>query len=275
VRREVTARLLSVRKLALARVGRDVQYSHHDEQELIGRLTADLPAEQRLCVDIGASDGVEGSNSLPLYRDGWGGLAVELDRSRFAMLSLVLRSVSGVGLARVGVTPPTVCDLLRAYGIPREFGLVDLDIDGYDHFVLDALLGEFRPRVIVAEINEKIPPSLRFTVKWSPGYEYRDDNFFGQSLAALVQLAERHGYALVQLHYNNAFLVAAEHHTGARLSVEEAYTRGYAERSDRLERFPWNAEFEPLRTMAPEAAEAWLDRYFADRRGEYELEIVS
>ena len=158
---------------------------------------------------------------------------------------------------------------------PREFGLLDVDIDGYDYHVLDALLAEFRPRVIVAEINEKIPPPLHFTVNWSPEYGYRNDNFFGFSASAAVELAERHGYALAQLHYNNVFLVASEHHSGAALTAEEAYARGYAEQADRLERFPWNAEFEPLLAMEPEPARVWLDEYFAARRGEYELALVS
>ena len=104
-------------------------------------------------------------------------------------------------------------------------------------------------------------------VDWDPGYQYRNDNFFGFSVSAAAELAERHGYAFAQLHYNNVFLVASEHHTGPVLSAEAAWTQGYAERADRLERFPWNAEFEPLRTMEPEAARAWLDTYFAARRG--------
>ena len=41
MRRELTGRLLSVRKLALAGIGRDVQFSHQDEQELIARLSAE------------------------------------------------------------------------------------------------------------------------------------------------------------------------------------------------------------------------------------------
>ena len=82
------------------------------------------------------------------------------------MLALVLASARDVSLARVGVTPPAACDLLRAHGVPREFGFLDIDIDGYDYHVLDALLAEFRPRVIVARSTRRSP---RRFVSWSTG----------------------------------------------------------------------------------------------------------
>ena len=139
--------------------------------------------------------------------------------------------------------------------------------------MLDAVLAEHRPRLIVAEINEKIPPPLRFTVTWSLNYRYTGDHFFGQSVSAVAELAERHGYVLTEVHYNNAFLVPAEHFEGTAPSVANVYRRGYADRPDRLRRFPWNTRFEPLQRMAPEAAAAWLDDFFSARRGEYELSL--
>jgi hypothetical protein len=274
-RQDLVRTVLSARKLALKRFGRDVRFSHFGEQALIKELVAGVAPEQRICVDIGASDGVEGSNTLPLFQAGWGGLAAEFDPVRFAMLALVLSTAGDVDLVRGKVTPPTVGPLLRSHGIPREFGLLDIDIDSYDYYVLDAVLADYRPRLIVAEINETIPSTLRFTVNWNPDFEFRGDNFFGLSLTALTELAERRGYVLAQLHYNNAFLVAAEHHSGAGLNASDAYAQGYVAQPDRRERFYWNEQFEPLLTMTPEAARDWLDAHFADRRGEYELEIVS
>lgn len=224
-------------------------------------------------MDIAASDGVDQSNTFTLYRRGWTGLAVEADPARFRALAAVHARTTGIGLARTLVTPENVVALLQAHDIPREFGFLSFDIDGFDAFVLDALLDAFRPSLICAEINEKIPPPLRFTVLARPGYEYRGDHFFGQSIGELAHLAARHDYDLVQLHYNNAFLVPRERGLGGGLSAEEAYRAGYAEQPDRRERFPYNADVEPLQTLAPEDAVAFVDRLFADRQGEYRLSI--
>ena len=262
---------LSTRKLVLARLGREMRFSHFGEEDVIARLFAAHPPEARVCVDLGASDGVEGSNTLALFRAGWTGLAVEPDSRRFAFLARVLAATEGVGLARCGVTPPNVVALLRAYGIPREFGFLDLDIDGYDYFVLDALLAEFRPGLMCVEINERFPPPLRFRVKWEPAWNYERDHVYGFSIGALGELAERHGYAIVDLLYNNALLVPAERVGKAALTPEEAYRRGYLERPDRLERLPWNAEFEPMLRLSPEEASAFFAARYPDRADAYEL----
>jgi hypothetical protein len=263
--------LLSTRKLVANRLGRDVRFSHMGEEAVIERLLADYPPAARYCVDLGAGDGVDGSNTFALFRAGWDGLAVEPEPRRFAFLARVLAGADGVALARCGVTPPNVVALLQSFGVPREFGFLDLDIDGYDYFVLDALLEAFRPGLMCVEINEKFPPPLRFRVKWDPGFRYAGGHVYGFSVAALGELAERHGYAIVELFYNNAFLVPAERAGDAALTPEEAYRRGYLERPDRLQRLPWNAELEPMQTLPPQAAGEFFAARHPESTGDYEL----
>ena len=38
-----------------------------------------------------------------------------------------------------------------------KIGFLDLDIDGYDYFVLETLLSKHKPKLISCETNEKIP----------------------------------------------------------------------------------------------------------------------
>jgi hypothetical protein len=247
--------------------------SAHGEDAVIARWLDRLGPIDRTCIDMAASDGVDQSNTYWLFRDGWGGLAVEGDPARFRALATVHARTDDIDLVRTFVTPGNVRDLLRGHGIAREFGFLNLDIDGYDHFVLAALLEEFRPTLMCVEINEKIPPPLRFTVRYAPGYEYRGDHFFGQSLAQLVTLTDRHDYDLVELNYNNAFLVPREKGLGAAMSAEQAYRVGYAERPDRRRRFPYNADVEPLLALPPAEAADFVRTLFRDRSGEYQLEV--
>jgi hypothetical protein len=249
-----------------------VPLAAHGEEQVIRRWLERLGDVPRVCVDIAASDGVDQSNTFSLFDDGWTGLAVEADPRRFKALAGVHRPRSGVGLARTFVTPENVSALLTAFGIPREFGFLSFDIDGYDHFVLAALLETHRPALMCVEINEKIPPPLKFTVKADAGYEYRGDHFYGQSLSQLAELTEAREYDLVELNYNNAILVPRERGLGPSLAVDEAYRRGYADQPDRRQRFAYNADMEPLLTMSPADAEAFVRRKFADREGEFLLE---
>ena len=247
-------------------------YSNFGEDAIIRDLLGKIAPRRRFAVDIGAGDGETMSNSCGLFRDGWEGLAAEWDGAKFAKLAYRYAGLPGLRLARARVTPDNVQGLLAAAEAPREFGFLSLDIDSFDHYVLERLLSAYRPSLICAEINEKIPPPLKFAVKWDPAHRWAQDHFFGQSLSMLEDLAKRHGYALAGLEYNNAFLIARELNPVPMLSAEEAYRAGYASRPDRLERLPWNRDMEPLLAMDAEAARAFVREKFAAYAGKFVLE---
>ena len=250
-------------------------FSNFGEEQILERLTAELlPAGQgRVAVDIGAGDGVRGSNTYALFLAGWRGLGIEGDARRARRLARAYKNLPGVEAVHAHVTPANVVALLRAHGVPREFGVLSIDIDSYDYFVLDAVLDHFRPRVVVTEINEKIPPPVRFVVRYDPHFRLQH-HFFGYSIASLEELCERHGYALLELEYNNAFLAPRELAPARPLAAAEAYRRGYLERADRRERFPKNQDMEALHSMTPAEAVRFLERFFARHKGKYELSVA-
>ena len=106
------------------------------------------------------------SNSLKLFQAGWQGVAVEWNAKQFSKLAFSYVGLPSATLVRARVTPDNVLHLLAGCDTPKEFGYFGLDIDSYDHFVLAKVLSAHRPSLICTEINEKIPPPLKFTVKW-------------------------------------------------------------------------------------------------------------
>lgn len=256
--------LLLERRAAKGRIG-------SGEEVVLEALLHELGIDKGWVVDIAACDGVTNSNSLALYSAGWPGLALEGDPRSFELLARVHRRSPDVRLARLWVTPGNVVQILRAYSVPEDFAVLSLDIDGYDHFVLAALLDEYRPAVICAEINEIFPPPIKFTVRYDPNYVWAEDHFFGQSLSKLYELGEAHGYSIAELYYNNAFLVRGEVTDRVALTPETAYATGYLERPDRKERFPWNGDVEEIHSLDPEGKIAFIESYFAKYSGRYEL----
>lgn len=255
-------------KLRLKRSG----FSNFDEERIIEQFFSKLAHEEysRVAVDIGAGDGIKSSNTYALFQKGWRGLGVEGSRSRATRLAHAYEKFQGVAACHERVTPSNVVSLLGRYGIERDFGLLSLDIDSYDYFVLDALLAEYRPRLVVTEINEKIPPPIRFVVKYDPNFSLQH-HFFGYSIASLEELCERHSYAIVTLEYNNAFLAPRELEGVESVTAEEAYRRGYLERPDRSARFRQNSDMEILHSLTPEDAVEFLKRFYARHTGKYEL----
>ena len=250
-------------------------FSNFDEEQIISRLVAELlpGAGPGTAVDLGAGDGIKGSNTYALFRRGWRGLGVEADARRARRLAHAYRGLPGVAARHARVTPSNVAELLKSHGVRPGFDLLSLDIDSYDYWVLDRLLEGFRPRLVVTEINEKIPPPIRFVVRFDPDFRLTH-HFFGYSIASLEDLAARRGYALVELEYNNAFLAPLELPGVRPLDFTAAYRRGYLERPDRRERFRSNLDMEDLHTLSPAEGVEFIRRFFARHEGRYDLGLA-
>lgn len=247
-------------------------FSHSDEEQILARYIAELlpTGHSRTAVDIGAGDGVRWSNTYALFLDGWDGIGIEFDPHKFVKLARAYKHFPHVYACRSRATPENIVHLLRSYEIEKDFGVLSLDIDGNDYWVLRALLSEFRPRLIVTEINEKIPPPIRFVVKYNPDFQLRH-HFFGYSIATLADLCEQTGYSILELEYNNAFLAPKELAGQRAVDAELAYHRGYLDRPDRQEKFRMNFDMEPLYSLSPEQGIEFLQRFYSKFQGEYYL----
>ena len=251
-------------------------FSNFDEERMLAGYVERLVPDEagRVAVDIGAGDGIRGSNTYALFRAGWRGVGFEGDEKRARRLARAYKGLEGVEARQALVTPANVVGLLREQAVPADFGVLSLDIDSYDYWVLDAVLGSFRPRVVVTEINEKIPPPVRFVVRYDPDFRLQH-HFFGYSIASLEELCARHSYALLALEYNNAFVAPRELLAGLpALDAETAYRRGYLERPDRRERFPRNQDMEALHSLTPAQSVEFLKTFFARHEGKYDLSIA-
>jgi hypothetical protein len=262
-------------RLHRAKVSLKGSFSNFNEDRILEKYIRErLPANHtRVAVDIGAGDGIRRSNTFSLFSDGWKGLGVEYDAQKFYKLAKAYRYYPNVFACRCLVTPGNIVSLLEAYEIEQDFSVLNLDIDSYDYWVLDAVLGRFRPRIVMTEINEKIPPPIKFVVKFDPRFQLTH-HFFGYSIMSLAELCERHGYALVELEYNNAFLMPREMLGVEGLDAATAYRRGYLERPDRREKFRANEDMEILHSLSPEEGIHFITKFYAQHEGRYEISLA-
>jgi hypothetical protein len=245
--------------------------SNFGEAEIIADLVAEIGPKQ-VAVDIGAYDGYSMSNTLRLFIKGWSGLAIECAPDMFAKLSVRYQTFPKVSLAKLRVTPDNIVPLLRTYNVPLDFGFLSLDIDSFDYFVLDRLLEAYRPALICTEINEKVPPPIRFAVTFNDDYSCERGDFYGMSISMLEMAAKRHRYVIVALEYNNAFLIPAEISPVPSLTASEAYDRGYKNRPDRLTKLPWNAGMECVHKLPLPEALKFIRERFSKYEGLYLLD---
>ena len=247
-------------------------FSNFGEQQIIEKYIAKLSIDNETIVDIGAGDGMRRSNSYSLIANGWIGLGIESDPRAFAKLADAYRHYPNAFACRFKADPENICALLASYGVERDLGILSLDIDSYDFYVLDAVLTHFRPRLVVTEINEKTPPPIRFVADVDPDFVMKD-HFFGYSITALAELLKKHDYALLELEYNNAFIAPAELSGASPVSVSAAYNAGYLDRSDRREKFRPNANMEILHSMTADQGVEFLNNFFSAFKGKYQIGI--
>lgn len=246
------------------------QFSNFGEQLLIDKYLRQLRITNTTAVDIGAGDGIRMSNTYHLFKSGWIGVGIEADTAKYNRLKKAYSSFKGVFADNRPAQPDNICAILKSYKIENDFGLLSLDIDGIDYWVLESLLTKYRPRLIVSEINEKIPPPIRFVVKYDPAFRTLQ-HFYGYSIAKLEDLLKKYDYVLLDLEYNNAFLAPAESTGVTALTTAEAYKKGYAERADRMSKFTENSNMEILHSISPTEGIAFLTKFYAANGGSYEI----
>ena len=252
---------------------RGVDGSYADERATLENLVRSLGLNSGFVVDVAASDGFTQSCTLGLFgTKDWSGLAVEMDPDKFFKLAYIYSSFPNAKLARNRVTPNNIVDLLKAYEVPKDFDVLNLDIDSYDlHVIKSMLLGGFKPKVITMEINEKIPGGVFFTVNFDENHYWQADHFYGCSIDAASEVVKEFGYVLWKVDYNNAFFIKSEvaslHFKDQ--SAEQAYINGYKNRIDRKAKFPWNADVDHWLNLSTADAVTEIADYFSKYSGKF------
>lgn len=89
---------------------------------------------------------------------------------------------------------------------PKYCGVVSIDIDGNDYWILDRIFtlwssvkksnhGEYWPYIVIAEFNPAFTDSR--TIKYNPDHEWAGDDYYGFSFDAGMKLADKHGYKVI------------------------------------------------------------------------------
>jgi hypothetical protein len=188
-------------------------FSQFGEDGIIQFLVQRVPIENRVFVELGVEDYSESNTRFLLVNDAWRGLIVDagsahrrfLEESRLAWRTTIDAVTSFIDRDNVN-------NVIRGGGVSGEIGLLSIDIDGNDYWVLDAI-DCVSPRLVVAEYNSLFGPELAVTVPYDAGFvrgrKHFSQLYWGASLAALMRAADAKGLALVGGNRagNNAFFV--------------------------------------------------------------------
>lgn len=178
--------------------------SQFGEDGLIEHALGVIGVRNGWCVEFGAWDGAHLSNTHNLIvNHGYAAVLIEAAADRFQALQATFSSNPKViALNRlVGFEGASSLDkILASTGIPSDFDLLSIDIDGNDYHVWSSV-EQYRPKLVVIEFNPTIPSPVDFVQPPDPAINQ------GSSLLALCRLAQRKGYQLIATTACNAVFV--------------------------------------------------------------------
>lgn len=185
-------------------------YSQNGEDGIIEAIFDRIGTTNRVFVEIGVQDGLE-SNSTWLLLKGWTGYWIEGNPQSVAAIQDRFSGPIGKQQLKVQqcfITAENVETILQKNGVPMEFDLLSIDIDGNDYWVWKAI-ERFNPRVVVIEYNALFRSNVRWVMKYSPSHVWDGTSYFNSSLKSLGLLGESKGYCLVGCNFHgvNAFFV--------------------------------------------------------------------
>jgi len=174
--------------------------SQNGEDGVIEAIFARIGTTNRYFVEFGVGDATE-CNGAYLLEQCWTGLMMDGGHDSRNPRATIRREF---------IVAENINALFAKYGVPREFDLLSIDIDGNDFWVWREIAA--RPRVVVIEYNSNVPADVIAAIAYEPLFISDGSDYFGASLLALVELGRQKGYTLVYCERAgvNAFFVADE-----------------------------------------------------------------
>jgi len=188
-------------------------FSQFGEDGIIQFLVQRVPIENSTFVELGVGDYSESNTRFLLVHDNWRGLVVDSGHAMHRFLdSSDLSWRHDIHPVAAFIDRDNVDELIRRAGIEGDIGLLSIDLDGNDYWILEAI-DAVSPRILVTEYNSTFGAEAAVTVPYDAGFVREQKHwsalYWGASLAAITKLAGEKGYALVGGNRagNNAFYV--------------------------------------------------------------------
>jgi hypothetical protein len=208
-------------------------WSQWGEDGILQHLIRHVQVPNRVFVEFGVETYVEANTRFLLTQFGWSGLVLDGSEANIAAVrrdDIYWRH--NLKAACAFITRENIDGLLAANGVGGPIGLLSIDIDGNDYWVWEAIQS-IDPALVVVEYNSRFGSDRAVTIPYDPAFQrahaHHSTSYYGASLAALVALGRRKGYAFVGSNSagNNAFFVQRSRlpSTVRELTVAEGYVR--------------------------------------------------
>jgi len=176
-------------------------FSQWGEDGIIQKIVDSIDIRNRTFIEFGVEDFKVSNCRFLMAKDNWSGFVMDGSAENIRRMNNAVDNwrydLRGLNAF---ITRENINELLDASGFDTDLGLLSIDIDGVDYFVLERI-ERYRPRILVLEYNAVLGPDRPITVPYEADFyrtaKHYSNMYYGASLSALTHLANRKGYELV------------------------------------------------------------------------------
>jgi len=198
----------------------DVEFkvsSQWGEDGIIDWLIERLGIKHNTFVEFGVQDYKESNTRFLLQNRNWSGIILDADS---AYIDAIRRDDISwrydLHTVEAFITTSNINNLIASHGLQGTIGLLSVDIDGNDYWILKAI-EIVSPIILIVEYNalwgDQKPVAIPYHEKFVRSEAHYSHVYYGASIAAFCQIAAQKGYRLVGTNSigSNAFFVRADY----------------------------------------------------------------
>lgn len=95
-----------------------------------------------------------------------------------------------IGLHKEVITYKTVLDIFKKYSIEDDIGILSEDTDYADYWIVETILTQYKPKVVIHEVNQQGPEKCVTVPKTDKLIFWDSTEFHGASVCAFYCLAK-------------------------------------------------------------------------------------
>lgn len=215
-------------------------FSQWGEDGIIQYLTQNLKIEHKTFIEFGVETFREANCRFLMMKDFWAGMVIDGSASNIARIEQSqLHWRYRLTAIEAFISRDNIAELIARAPFDGV-GILSVDIDGVDYFILEAL-AHVRAAIVIVEYNGLFGSTAKVSVPYGADFQrtkaHHSNIYYGASLAAFDHLLSPRGYALVggNAAGNNAFFVRSDLLTDKiqAVSVQSAFrATSFAESRD-------------------------------------------
>jgi hypothetical protein len=208
-------------------------FSQWGEDGIIQHLTQNIEIKNKTFIEFGVEDFLESNCRFLLQKDNWYGYVIDgSSRNIQKIKDSYFYWKHSLNALCSFITRDNIDQLLSMSGFDKDLGILSVDIDGVDYFVLEKL-SDWTPRVLIVEYNAIFGISRAVSVPYSSTFvraeAHYSNLYYGASLPAFVHLANNMNMALVGVNStgSNAFFVRRDllNENVGEVSINDCFVR--------------------------------------------------